>query len=242
MTSSTPPNIGLQVGTIYTILLCFIPLIYADVNEFVSIMCKLEKSILEDPRLTKLDVDPPAWRLRLVVELKMNPAMLSFRCLFSGKEIGTTTVSYRGDVASATLHATVPETEHRSQSSPLNPRASKLLVPGSEENHHIDHYHLSSSKSAGPSITSRTLPPGPNLPPTPPSSSPKPLGHHRTASDSWSIYRQHCPVGGLDGDPPAERFYVDPGLFYRNSLNTKKSFTSRFLKKSSSSEGLRIRH
>jgi hypothetical protein len=65
------------------------------VQTFASINCVVGKEILEGAIIWKLPLEEPAWTVRVFIELAMQPALLSFRCLVSGKAVGTTTASYR---------------------------------------------------------------------------------------------------------------------------------------------------
>lgn len=62
---------------------------------FASINCVVGREILEGAIIYKLPLDEPAWTVRVFIELAMQSALLSFRCLVSGKAVGTTTASYR---------------------------------------------------------------------------------------------------------------------------------------------------
>lgn len=66
-----------------------------EVQNFASIKCIVGKEILEGAVVSTLELDEPAWTVRVFIELTMQQALLSFRCLVSGKEVGTTTASYR---------------------------------------------------------------------------------------------------------------------------------------------------
>jgi hypothetical protein len=65
------------------------------IKRFVDIRCRFESSVL-DSTATKLQLDDHAvWKLKMLIEMTAGPALLSFRCLVNGKEVGTTNVSYR---------------------------------------------------------------------------------------------------------------------------------------------------
>ena len=66
-----------------------------EVRNFATINCTVGKEILDGAIVSKLELDEPAWTVRVFIELTMQPALLSFRCLVSGKAVGTTTASYR---------------------------------------------------------------------------------------------------------------------------------------------------
>lgn len=65
------------------------------VQFYAEISCRFPMSVLDDPRILKIGSEPSVWRLPMELELSMGPALVSFRCLVFGKEVGTKTVSYR---------------------------------------------------------------------------------------------------------------------------------------------------
>ncbi len=68
---------------------------FTEVRNFVTITCTVGKEILNGANVSKLQLDEPTWTVRVLIELTMQPALLSFRCLVSGRAVGTTTASYR---------------------------------------------------------------------------------------------------------------------------------------------------
>jgi hypothetical protein len=68
---------------------------FTAVQNFAIINCVVGKEILDGAVVSTLPLDELFWEVQLFIELTMQPALLSFRCLVSGKEVGTTTASYR---------------------------------------------------------------------------------------------------------------------------------------------------
>lgn len=88
------------------------------VRSFATITCTVGREILDGAIVSRLDLDEPAWTVRVFVELIMQPALLSFRCLVSGKAVGTTTASYRElQESDQTLAASEGSTSHSTATS-----------------------------------------------------------------------------------------------------------------------------
>ncbi len=104
------------------------------IKEFVSIKCDVTRELVKSSPIREFQGEELAWKVKLIVEQLMLPALVTFRCLMAEQEVGIRSVSYRDDsVSSDTPLDNVDSSSNAMRMSKSRPQASDRVVPTHNE-------------------------------------------------------------------------------------------------------------